>query len=311
MVRIDRFLTLYFFKHLAKIYPQTEGIRIPILMYHSISDEPEKGHPYFWINTPPGRFAEHMKFLHDNNYKVIDLSEAVRLIESSSLNSVVSDNKAKIGPRSLHATPFTLNSDKFVVLTFDDGYRDFYTHAFYILKKYAFSATVFLPTGFIDSGKKAGLKGKEHLRWDEVKELRNEGVVFGSHTVTHPQLKFLDKDEIEYEVKKSKEWIEDKIMKPVDSFSYPCAFPQEDGEFKNYLRNMLEKVGYKLGVTTIVGRSSKRDDHFLLKRIPINTNDDLNFVKAKLEGGYDWLIHLQYFYRSLNQILNRRSELNQ
>ncbi len=38
-------------------------------MYHSISDESEKGHPYFWINTSPKRFAEQMKFLYDNYYE--------------------------------------------------------------------------------------------------------------------------------------------------------------------------------------------------------------------------------------------------
>jgi hypothetical protein len=79
-LRLDRLLTLYFFAPPARLFPPKKGIRIPILMYHSISDEPEHGHPYFWINTSPARFAEHMKFLQDNGYKVISLSEAVELI---------------------------------------------------------------------------------------------------------------------------------------------------------------------------------------------------------------------------------------
>jgi len=52
-------------------------------MYHSISNEPEKGHPYFWINTSRKRFAEQMKFLKDNGYKVIPLSKAVTLISNN------------------------------------------------------------------------------------------------------------------------------------------------------------------------------------------------------------------------------------
>jgi peptidoglycan/xylan/chitin deacetylase (PgdA/CDA1 family) len=298
MLRIDRLLTLHFFKHLAKIYPQTEGIRIPILMYHSISDEPEKGHPYFWINTSPKVFAEHMQFLHDNNYKVISLSEAVRLIESSSLNSVVSDNKAKIGPRSLHATPFTLNSDKFVVLTFDDGYRDFYTEAFPVLQQYGFTATVFLPTSFIDTGKKLGLKGKEHLNWAEVVELEREGITFGSHTVTHPQLSFLKRNQIESEVKESKGIIEDKIGKSIESFSYPFAF-LEDREFKKFLGETLERAGYNNGVSTRIGTVTNGEDRFFLKRIPVNSFDDMPLFKAKLDGLYDWLNIPQYFLKKL------------
>ena len=77
--RLDRSLTLYVFGPLSR-FRRPRGLRIPILMYHSISDEPETGHPYYWINTSPARFTEHMKFLHDNNYEVISLSKAIELI---------------------------------------------------------------------------------------------------------------------------------------------------------------------------------------------------------------------------------------
>ena len=60
------------------------GVRIPILMYHSISDEPETGHPYFWINTTPALFARHMQYLADCNYQVIPLSTAVAMIRGFS-----------------------------------------------------------------------------------------------------------------------------------------------------------------------------------------------------------------------------------
>jgi peptidoglycan/xylan/chitin deacetylase (PgdA/CDA1 family) len=306
MFRIDRFLTLYLLGPLTKRLKSRGNFHIPILMYHSISDDPEDGiQSYYKINTSPKRFTDHMKYLYDNNYKVIDLPQAVRLIESPSSDNGIRDERGQAVVESLHPTPPTLNANKYVVLTFDDGYRDFYTRAFRLLKKYDFSATVFLPTSFIDSGRKPGLKEKEHLSWEEVGELQKEGIIFGSHTVTHPQLRLLAKNEIEYEVKKSKEVIEDRITQPVDSFSYPYAFPQEDGGFKKNMRNLLERCGYKQGVTTIIGRSRKGDNCFLLKRLPLSSDDDLRLFKAKLEGGYDWLINPQRFYKFLYKIKDR------
>ena len=210
MFRFDRFLTLHVFRHLNKVLPQPKGIFIPILMYHSICDEPEKGHPYFWINTSPKRFAEHMQFLHNNNYKVISLSEAVRIIESETINHKSRDTRGN----SINSEPVTCNSqpatDKYAVLTFDDGYRDFYTTASSTLNRFGFPATVFLPTSFINNSTKPGLKGKEHLSWAEVRELQKIGVRFGSHTVNHRQLISLDVASIRLELKLSKERIEDE-----------------------------------------------------------------------------------------------------
>jgi peptidoglycan/xylan/chitin deacetylase (PgdA/CDA1 family) len=275
-------------------------------MYHSISDEPEKGHPYYWINTSPKRFAEHMKFLHDNNYKVIGLSESVGLIESSS--SAVRNNVLRIGTSLLHPTPYTLHSDKFVVLTFDDGYRDFYTHAFPVLKEYGFTATVFLPTSLINNGTKPGLKGKEHLYWAEVVELEKTGITFGSHTVTHSQLRFLKREEIPREIKESKEIIEDNTGKLVGSFSFPFAFPDEDKQFKNYVTATLEECGYKNGVSTRIGTVNDEEDKFFLKRIPLNSFDDIVFFEAKLGGHYDWLYKPQCYFKIVKSKLDRSQQ---
>jgi len=269
-----------------RVYPQPKGIRIPILMYHSISDEPETGHPYFWINTSPRLFAEHMKFLRDNDYKVISLSEAVEIISQTSKDPT---------PNTQHTKP------RYMVLTFDDGYRDFYTHAFPILKQFGFSPTVFLPTDFI-SGEKPGLKGKDHLGWGEVKELHSQGVFFGSHTATHTQLKMLRQDEIEREIRISKETIEDRIGCYVDSFSYPYRFPEQDKNFIRNLKNTLLKAGYRNGVSTRLGTAGSPKDTYFLKRLPINSDDTIPFFQAKLEGGFDWLHKLQFLFKQLKRI---------
>lgn len=293
MIRLDRFLTLNVFRHLKRILPQPNGILIPILMYHSISDDPEDGiHPYYRINTSPKRFAEHMQFLDDNNYKVIDLSEAVKIISETSASPHI--------PTSHHSNI----PQKKVVLTFDDGYRDFYVKAFPILKKYGFSATVFLPTAFIGS-KRSGLKDKEHLTWDEVVELYREGITFGSHTVTHQPLKILKGVEIKYEIEKSKEIIENNISNRVESFSYPYAFPDGDSSFIRRLKILLKESGYLNGVCTRVGTIQSKEDIYFLKRIPLNSDDLIPFFDAKLVGGYDWFRKSQLIHKMLISYYNK------
>lgn len=280
--RIDRLSTLYFFHPLGKMMSLRDEMRIPVLMYHSISNDNENGvHPYYRINTSPDVFAEHMKFLHINNYLVITLAEAVKLL---------------FNPQPVTRNP--QSATRYAVLTFDDGFRDFYTQAYPILQKYGFGATVFLPTGFIeDKGQK--IKDKEHLGWREVRELHKDGITFGSHTVTHPKLKLLKREDIVYEIRQSMETIEDKLGESIESFSCPYAFPDEDKEFTKFLKETLQECGYRYGVSTRIGTTTKDDGIFFLKRIPANSCDDVSFFRAKLEGAYDWLNKLQHLSKTL------------
>ena len=278
-MHIDRLLTVYFFDPLTKILRRGNIKGIPILMYHSISDDGEKEtHRYYSINTSPKIFNTHLDYLRDNEYVVINLSDAVSYL--------------------ITGTPIP---NKFLVITFDDGYRDFYTNAFPILKQHAFSCTVFLPTGFIE-GRRPGLKDKEHMNWDEVRTLSKEGIKFGSHTVTHPQLALLNKDGILYELKHSKESIEDNIGEAVESFSYPFAFPEANKPFKSLLSHIIDECGYKNGVSTRIGIATYGENKYFLKRIPINTHDDELFFRAKLEGSYDWLNKLQYVFKRFKNL---------
>jgi len=268
---LDKYLSTLFFVHFAGNRP-TGKIFVPILMYHSVSSEPEtETHPYFWVNTSPEMFDAQMRFLKENNYQVITLERAIEIIYGQAVKD---------------------DHSKYVVITFDDGFRDFYIDAFPILQKYGFTATVFLPTKYItDHSKK--MDGKVHLSWDEVAELSRQGITFGSHTVSHPQLRDLDKDAIKYEIEYSKQVMESKMGASIDSFSYPFAFPEEDKELTNYLTTTLADCGYKFGVSTRIGRTSAKDPIFFLKRLPVNSRDDLAFFKAKLEGGDDWLHWVQ------------------
>jgi peptidoglycan/xylan/chitin deacetylase (PgdA/CDA1 family) len=257
--------------------------RIPILMYHSISGRKETTHPYFQTCTSPAVFESHMRYLKENHYAVVSLEKAVEELS----NGKTENRKA-------------------VVITFDDGYLDFYTHAAPILKKHGFPATVFLPAGFItDSGTR--FNEIECLDWSQIRELMRAGFSFGSHTLSHPQLYDLKPDSIEYELTESKRRIEAQTGKEITLFSYPYAFPDHNAEFAGLIKRLLRTTGYKIGVTTRLGTCAKKDLPFLLKRIPVNGQDDLRFFGAKLEGGYDWLYPPQLAYKSLKSRIRQIS----
>jgi peptidoglycan/xylan/chitin deacetylase (PgdA/CDA1 family) len=275
--RFDRFASAYFARPLKRYLFADKKARIPILMYHSISESHEERiHPYYGINTSPRLFAEHMKYLSENKYAVIALKQAVQFLASG------------------NGAP-----ERCAVITFDDGYRNFYTQAFPILDRYGFTATVFLPTHFIDNNRQK-FNDQDCLNWEEVRELSKTGVIFGSHSVTHPQLRFLKRADIECEIKESKETIEDEIGEAIQTFSYPYAFPQQDPRFKQILKEILDKHGYQTGVTTIIGRASSKDVPLFLRRIPINGRDDSLLYRAKLEGAYDWMRIPQRLKKRIN-----------
>jgi hypothetical protein len=97
----------------------------------------------------------------------------------------------------------------------------------------------------------------------------------------------------------SKEIIEQKLGAAVTSFSYPFAFPEEDRDFTRFLSDALENHGFENGVSTIIGRARPGSNRFQLPRLPANSWDDPPLLRAKLEGGYDWLHWPQRFYKFL------------
>jgi len=271
-LRIDRLTTLYV---VDPILRRTSAGKpsVSILMYHSIADEDEAGvHPYYRTATAPHVFASQMESLQQAGFSVIGLAEASRCCSE----------------------PQT--AGKKVVITFDDGFRNFYTSAFPVLNRYGFTATMFLPTAHIGESHLT-FKGKECLSWAEVRELQQHGISFGSHTVTHPQLHDCDANSLQQEIVGSKQTIEQKLGCAVQSFSYPYAFPETDASFKQSLRQELRQAGYENGVCTTVGRPGPTSDPFFLKRLPVNSDDDSQLFLAKLAGSYDWLAKPQYLVK--------------
>ncbi len=280
--RLDRWVTLKVVKPLVKDQPGAAPA-IPILMYHAISDDIESVHPYYRTNTAPSVFALQMRQLKELGYYTISLEEAVGTIKAESRSA-----------------------ERVVVITFDDGYRDFYTVAAPVLKAHGFTATMFIPTAHINDTS-ARFKGRDCLTWREIRELESAGMQFGSHTVNHPQLHEIKDFQVQQELSQSKETMEQRLGTEIRSFAYPYAFPETDKAFVAKLRDRLMEAGYANGVCTMIGRADASNDPLFLKRLPINSCDDRELFAAKLAGAYDWLARPQYLLKRLKKGSGRPS----
>jgi peptidoglycan/xylan/chitin deacetylase (PgdA/CDA1 family) len=283
-MRLDKTLSLHLVHPLMKMGGPSSKVALPILMYHSISNDPEPGVPaYYKMNTDPALFEQHLRCLNAKGFRSVSLDEAVRLLQQG-------------WPKE----------ERRVAITFDDGFRNFYDVAFPLLKKYGHVATVYLPTGFIGENRQS-FQNKECLTWQEVRTLCAYGIRIGSHTVNHSVLYGLSWEDIENELSVSKQQIEKALGKAVTSFAYPYAFPQHDRHFTEEFIRLLRRQGYQNSVTTMIGRVCADDDWFRLKRLPVNNGDDVELFAAKLDGAYDWLAHPQGWIKAVHYLLGRAS----
>lgn len=227
------FLSLYLSGQIKFETKSSKGAQI--LTYHKISDD------FDWGITRQklSQFERGMRFLHDQGYETVPLEEVFK-------QTSVRPGKPK------------QDFQKKLVITFDDGYEDVYLNAFPILQKYGFTAFIFVITGFVGKHNSwdfnFGRKRKRHLSWRQIKQMSKYGFGFGSHTVNHPDLTRIDKRFVEYELKNSKEVLEDKLGKEVISLSYPF------GRYNRFVQQEAERLGYKRAYTLA---SNTEEDGFL------------------------------------------------
>jgi peptidoglycan/xylan/chitin deacetylase (PgdA/CDA1 family) len=194
---------------------------LPILMYHGVGGD--SGPNPYHLFIPKEGFEAQMRFLKNHGYRAISF-------EDLALRETLSDRRRD-------------KKAKEVIITFDDGYRDIFLHAFPILKKYQLTATVF-PVSSCLGGSNVWDRGKTTVRevqlllLSELKEMGQYGISFGSHSVTHRRLTGLDAHEAKVEIRTSRVALEQALGMEVRSFSFPY------GSSNPTLRDMVRQAGY-------------------------------------------------------------------
>ncbi|MBD3240467.1 MAG: polysaccharide deacetylase family protein [Chitinivibrionales bacterium] len=279
-LRPDRLVSLLLMRSGLAAKPRPAS-SVPILMYHSISDEPEPGvSPYYRLHTPRQRFVEQLRLLREWGFTGVPLHAAA---------SMPPAGKADGQP---------------VVITFDDGFRDFVEHAAPVLSAEGFGATIYLVTGPTERAE--AFNGKALLSWHDARQLVQAGFQIGSHTVSHPVLTALPREQVAREISDSKDRIEQRIGQAVVSFSYPYRFPEQRTGFVAMLRGLLRDAGYREGVTTRIGVSGPDDDPLFRRRLPVNGADDAALLRAKVSGAYDWLYAVQKAVKMMRPAHSRK-----
>jgi len=264
--------------------------RVPILMYHQIG-RPVEGARACRDCVAPERFDRQIRALLEAGYRVVPLATLVRALREGSISGL----------------------RRSVVLTFDDGYRGQFVHAYPVLWRHRLPATFFVVAGYLgryaffrhlalenappargDTPPLAWLP----LSWDEVTEMRGHGIDIGSHSVSHRSLGHLSRSEAEHEARGSKEALEEGLGIRVDLFAYPFG-SKVYGDFHRDLEEMLRASGYRGACTTVIGRSAAGDDPYALPRIPVENGDGPFRVRCKVAGAYDWVGGVKSFCQRL------------
>jgi len=237
-------------------------------------------------------------------------------------------------------------NERYLLLTFDDGYCDNYQNAYPLLKKHGLTATFFVTTDYIDrksnavpwwdevaqlvkstnkkfihmpfgSHKKVFVDNKsvavksilrefkdyrsltmenkikllklevgrvdneefesEFMTWAQINEMSENGMEIGSHTCSHSIMSHVPQNIVKHEVEVSRQIIENRIGKKVESFAYPVG---NKTSYDISVINYLKASGYKYAFTFEKGIITRETNDFELSRYPVNYGDSpLDLVK--------------------------------
>ena len=169
-----------------------------------------------------------------------------------------------------------------IVVTVDDGYRDFYDVVLPLLVRYRVPAVLYLATALV-AGESAGNAGDpDALHWGQLAEAVATGLVtVGSHTHTHADLSRASEQVAEAELRRSKELIEDQLQVACRHFAYPWAVGSLGTD--RVVRRLFDTAALDAWRTNRQGTI----DPWRLGRTPILRSDGLAFFRAKVQGRLD------------------------
>lgn len=216
-----------------------------ILMYHRFGEDKIPS-----TNIRLEQFEAQLAELTSGAYRVLPLSEIV----------------AKL--RKGEPLP-----DRAVALTADDAYLSAFTEGWPRIKKAGLPFTLFVASEPVDS------KLRGYLTWDQIRKMRDEGVVIGAHSHTHESYGLVSLDEMRADLAKSHARFTAELGKVPALFAYPF------GEWNAASLEEIRKAGYQAAFGQHSGVMHSKQDFFWLPRFPMNeTYGDIKRLRQAINA---------------------------
>ncbi len=226
------------------------SVEVPILMYHYIRTvENPKDIVGKDLSVSAEMFEKQMQYLTDNHFESITFDDLEMAWQSK---------------KELPKNP--------IILTFDDGYRDFYTTAWPILKKHHIKATEYIVVNF--------MKKDQYMNEDEIKALDQDPsklITIGCHTMSHHDVRILSEEKLSYEIGTCKEELEKLLDHEVTTFAYPS------GKISKKALAEVQKNGFHTAVTTEEGQKHEEKNRFILTRMRIRGENSIEQFEKLLK----------------------------
>ena len=219
---------------------------VPVLLYHSVADEPESD-PRFAVS--PATFREHMEVIEASGRTTLQITE---------LAVALADRR-----------PF---SEAVMAITFDDGYADTYEAANELSDR-GLQCSIYITTGEV--------RARDRLTCSQVAELAGMRTVeLGAHAVHHQHLDELDEHELAEEVRPSKLQLEDITQMSVTSFAYP------HGAYDKQARQAVIDAGFSSAAAVKNAVSHLADDRFAIARWTVRADTSPARIAQILAGDH-------------------------
>ncbi len=229
--------------------------RMPILMYHHVTDAPPASELDARLTVTDADFTRQLTYLRCAGYYSITLSQLFDGI--------------------FNGAPLP---EKPVVLTFDDGYGDAYTDAFPLLRSAGFGGTFGIVTGWV--GQPAS------VTWEQLREMAAAGMEIASHSVSHPDLGKASDAIVRDQLSRSKRDLEERLGQPVQFFVYPAGEPFRFGtaERQAQVVPMVQEAGYRGALTARWNLLQDPAAPFALNRVRVSGGVDIRKFAENMGG---------------------------
>ncbi len=226
------------------IDPVARLTHVPVIMYHDVV----AGAKDVWFDLDTAEFESHLALIERSGVTPVSLKQWWYAMTEG----------APLPPKP-------------ILLTFDDGYRSVYDLIYPRLKQRGWPAVFFITTSTV--GRRTG---KDHLTWDQIREMRQTGLFeFQAHSVTHPYLTRISKEQARREIFDCRDTLVRELGEPVQFFCYPI------GDRDARIISLLKSAGFVAGFTMTSGGAGQSPNIMEVNRYPCQ---EMTTAVARADG---------------------------